>query len=77
MKTIWTWIQTALTVIGAFLDGFGGLDGFLYALIAFVAIDYLTGVICAIIDKELSSEIGAKGIFKRYSSLCWWVSLTF
>ena len=66
MKTIWTWIQTALTVIGGFLGWFlGGLDGFLYALVAFVAIDYLTGVICAIIDKELSSEIGAKGIFKK------------
>jgi toxin secretion/phage lysis holin len=66
MKTIWTWIQTALTVIGGFLGWFlGGLDGFLYALVAFVAIDYFTGVICAIIDKKLSSEIGAKGIFKK------------
>ena len=66
MKTIWAWIQTALTVIGGFLGWFlGGLDGFLYALITFVAIDYLTGVICAIVDKKLSSEIGAKGIFKK------------
>jgi phage-related holin len=66
MKTIWTWIQTALTVIGGFLGWFlGGLDGFLYALVAFVAIDYFTGGICAIIDKKLSSEIGAKGIFKK------------
>ena len=40
-------------------------DGFLYALIAFVVIDYLTGVMCAITDKKLSSEIGAKGIFKK------------
>lgn len=78
MKTIWTWIQTALTVIGGFLGWFlGGLDGFLYALIAFVAIDYLTGVICAIIDKKLSSDLGQKVSLKRYSSLCWWVSLTF
>ena len=37
----------------------------LYALIAFVVIDYVTGVLCAIIDKKLSSEIGAKGIFKK------------
>jgi toxin secretion/phage lysis holin len=66
MKTIWAWIQTALTVIGGFLGWFlGGLDGFLYALITFVAIDYLTGVICAIVDKKLSSEIGAKGILKK------------
>lgn len=66
MKTIWAWIQTALTVIGGFLGWFlGGLDGFFYALITFVAIDYLTGVICAIVDKKLSSEIGAKGILKK------------
>ena len=66
MKAIWAWIQTALTVIGGFLGWFlGGLDGFLYALITFVAIDYLTGVICAIVDKKLSSEIGAKGILKK------------
>jgi toxin secretion/phage lysis holin len=66
MKAIWTWIQTALTAIGGFLGWFlGGPDGFLYALIAFVAIDYLTGVACAVIDKKLSSEIGAKGIFKK------------
>jgi toxin secretion/phage lysis holin len=43
----------------------GGLDGFLYALIAFVAIDYLTGVMCAIADRKLSSDIGARGIFKK------------
>jgi toxin secretion/phage lysis holin len=66
MKAIWNWVQAALTAIGGFLGWFlGGLDGFLYALIAFVVIDYLTGVMCAIADKKLSSEIGAKGIFKK------------
>jgi toxin secretion/phage lysis holin len=66
MKAIWAWVQGALAVFGAFLGWFlGGPDGFLYALIAFVAIDYLTGVICAIIDKKLSSEIGARGILKK------------
>ncbi|MFA7462604.1 MAG: phage holin family protein [Anaerovoracaceae bacterium] len=66
MKEIWNWIQLAFAAIGAILGWFlGGLDGFLYALIAFVAIDYVTGVLCAIIDKKLSSEIGAKGIFKK------------
>ena len=66
MKEIWNWIQLAFVAVGAFLGWFlGGLDGFLYALIAFVVIDYLTGVLCAIIDKKLSSEIGAKGIFKK------------
>ncbi len=66
MKAIWNGIQAALAVIGGFLGWFlGGADGFLYALIAFVVIDYLTGVMCAIVDKKLSSEIGAKGIFKK------------
>ena len=43
----------------------GGVDGLLYALVAFVAIDYITGVMCAITDKRLSSEIGFRGIFKK------------
>jgi len=37
----------------------------LYALIAFVVIDYITGVMCAIINKQLSSEVGFKGIFRK------------
>jgi len=66
MKVFWNWVQAAFAAIGGFLGWFlGGLDGFLYALIAFVVIDYLTGVMCAIADKKLSSEIGAKGIFKK------------
>ena len=35
------------------------------ALIVFVVADYVTGVMCAIIDKKLSSEVGFKGIFKK------------
>ena len=66
MKTVWNWMQAVFTAVGGFLGWFlGGPDGFLYALIAFVAIDYLTGVMCAIADRKLSSEVGAKGIFKK------------
>ena len=66
MKAIWNWVQVAFAAIGGFLGWFlGGLDGFLYALIAVVVVDYLTGVMCAVTDKKLSSEIGAKGIFKK------------
>jgi toxin secretion/phage lysis holin len=55
-----------LTVAGGFVGWFlGGFDGFLYALITFVVIDYITGVLCAIIDKNLCSKIGARGIFKK------------
>ena len=66
MKTVWNWIQAALAVVGGGLGWFfGELDGFFYALIAFVVIDYLTGVMCAIIDKTLSSNVGFKGIFRK------------
>jgi toxin secretion/phage lysis holin len=66
MKEIWNWIQVAFAAIGGFLGWFlGGMDGMLYALIAFVVIDYITGVMCAVVDKKLSSEVGFKGIFKK------------
>ncbi len=66
MKEIWNWIQVAFAAVGGFLGWFlGGMDGMLYALIAFVVIDYVTGVMCAVVDKKLSSEVGFKGIFKK------------
>ena len=66
MKQIWSGIQLAFTALGGFLGWFlGGADGFLYALIAFVAIDYITGVMCAVVDKNLSSKIGFEGIFRK------------
>ena len=66
MKQIWTGIQLAFTAFGGFLGWvLGGVDGFLYALIAFTVIDYITGVMCAITDKNLSSSIGFKGICRK------------
>ena len=66
MKQIWNGIQVAFTALGGFLGWFlGGVDGFLYALIAFAVIDYITGVLCAISDKTLSSEVGFKGICRK------------
>ena len=66
MKQIWNGIQIAFTALGGFLGWFlGGADGFLYALIAFVVIDYITGVMCAISDKSLSSEVGFRGICRK------------
>lgn len=66
MKEIWSWIQTAFTVLGGLLGWFlGGFDGFLYALVALMVADYITGVMCAIVEKKLSSEIGFNGIFKK------------
>jgi toxin secretion/phage lysis holin len=66
MKESWNMIQLIFAGIGGWLGWFlGGCDGLLYALIAFVVIDYITGVMCAVADKSLSSEIGAKGIFQK------------
>ena len=53
-------------VLGGALGYFlGGLDGLLIALIVFVVLDYITGVMVAIIDKTLSSEVGFRGIFRK------------
>ncbi len=66
MKEFWNTIQLIFTGVGGWLGYFlGGCDGLLYALLAFVIIDYITGVMCAVIDKKLSSEVGFKGIFKK------------
>ena len=66
MKEFWNVIQLVFTAVGGWLGWFlGGCDGLLYALIAFVAIDYITGVMCAVADKNLSSEVGFKGICRK------------
>ena len=66
MKEFWMTIQVVFAGIGGWLGWFlGGCDGLLYALLAFVVIDYITGIMCAVVDKKLSSEVGFKGIFKK------------
>lgn len=66
MKEFWNTIQLIFAAVGGWLGYFlGGSDGLLYALIAFVVIDYATGVMCAITDKKLSSAVGFKGIFRK------------
>lgn len=66
MKNIVNTIQLIFTALGGYLGWFlGGLDGFMYALIVFVAIDYITGVMVAVLEKKLSGEIGFRGIFKK------------
>jgi len=63
---VWAKLQMAFAVIGGWLGFFlGGLDGMLLALIIVVALDYITGLMCAVADKQLSSEVGFKGIFKK------------
>lgn len=59
-------VQIAFAALGGALGTvLGGWDGFLYALIVFVVIDYLSGLMAAFIQKKLSSEVGFKGICKK------------
>jgi toxin secretion/phage lysis holin len=66
MKEFWNTIQFVFTAVGGWLGYFlGGCDGLLIALIVFVVFDYITGIMCAIADKKLSSEVGFKGICRK------------
>ena len=66
MKEFWNSIQLVFAMIGGWLGYFlCGYDGLLYALIVFMVVDYITGVMCAIVDKKLSSAVGFKGICRK------------
>lgn len=66
MKEFWNMIQMVFAAIGGWLGYFlGGCDGLIIALVVFVIVDYLTGILCAIEDRSLSSEVGFKGIAKK------------
>ena len=66
MREFWNGVQVVFTAVGGWLGWFlGGCEGLLYALIAFVVIDYITGIMCAVADKKLSSAVGFKGICKK------------
>ena len=66
MKKFIEAVQYAFAALGGAVGAvMGGFDGFLYALIVFVVVDYLTGIMAAILNKRLSSEVGFHGIFKK------------
>ena len=66
MKEFWSMIQLAFAGVGGWLGYFlGGCDGLIIALVLFVVIDYITGVMCAVVDRKLSSAVGFKGIFRK------------
>ena len=66
MKEFWNMIQMVFAAVGGWLGYYlGGCDGLLLALVAFVAADYLTGVMCAVSDRKLSSNVGFKGICRK------------
>ena len=63
-QMIFNTISAAVGAVLGFL--FGEVNGLLWALIAFMALDYVTGVIIAVINKKLSSEIGFRGLAKKF-----------
>ncbi len=66
MKELVNTIQMIVAVLGGYIGYFlGGWDGFLYALVAFVVIDYITGLMVAVLENRLSSAVGFRGIFKK------------
>ena len=66
MKEFWNLCQLVFTAVGGWLGYFlGGCDGLLIALAVFVVADYITGVMCAVSDKKLSSEVGFEGICRK------------
>lgn len=66
MKEFWNTIQLVFAAVGGWLGYFlGGCDGLLIALVVFVVVDYITGVMCAIADHKLSSAVGFKGICRK------------
>ena len=66
MKEFWNVIQAIFAAVGGWLGYFlGGCDGLFYALLAFVVLDYITGIMCAVADKKLSSAVGFKGICRK------------
>ena len=63
---VWAKLQMAIAAVGGWLGYFvGGVDGLMTALLVLMVMDYVTGVMCAVIDRELSSSMGFRGIFKK------------
>lgn len=66
MKDFWNVIQLIFSALGGWLGYFlGGCDGLLYTLLAFTAMDYITGIMCAVNDHTLSSEVGFRGTCRK------------
>ncbi len=63
---VWAKLQFAVTALGGSVDYFiGGMDGFMTTLIILMVLDYVTGIMCAIVDKKLSFSIFLNGTFKK------------
>ena len=65
-----TWIKCVFGALSAFISYiFGGVDVLLSALLFCIVADYITGILAAIYNKTLNSEVGYKGIIKKVGIL--------
>ena len=66
MENVLTFIKAMFATVGGWIGYFlGDIDGLVMTLLAFIVIDYATGIMCAISTHTLSSEIGFKGLAKK------------
>ncbi len=66
MNKLQLFINSAAGIAGAVIGFlFGELTGLFFALVAFMALDYISGVIVAVTNKKLSSAVGFKGLAKK------------
>ena len=63
---VWAKLQMAIAAVGGWLGYFvGGVDGLMTALLVLMVMDYVTGIMCAINDRKLSSAVGFRGICRK------------
>lgn len=66
MEKLFNWISVVFGIVGGFLSYWlGGWDVLLKTIVLLAVVDYITGIIKAVYLKELSSEIGFKGLLKK------------
>ena len=66
LQEMWLRIKLIISLLGGAISGLvGGMDGLMTVLLACMVIDYLTGVMHAILERQLSSAVGFKGICKK------------
>ena len=66
MEKYFNTLSVLFGLVGGAITGIlGGWDVLTHAIVVLVIVDYLTGVGKAIVNKELSSTVGFKGLFKK------------
>ena len=66
MSRIQIIIDSIAGAVGAVLGFmYGEVTGLFWALIAFMATDYISGVVVAAINKQVSCEVGFRGLAKK------------